>query len=156
MAVPAFRFSAVRASVITLLFTDIPVYVFMAITAKLRLALLAEWLVAVTALVLVLRMSVHKFSGHHQRFNACCIEWFECCRYCCHHAENTGDYPVPHVVASAMSVQMNGVHMDDSRYQQHQEKWQVQDMPEGKQAFIKCEAGNPAQCFQVGAQPVAA
>ena len=156
MAVPALCFTAVRASVITLLVTDIPVYVFMAITAKLRLTLLAEWLMAVTALVLVLGVSIHKFSGHHQRLNTRCIQWFECCRYGCHHAENTGNYPVPHVVESAMSVQMNGVHMDDSRYQQHQEKRQVQDMPEGEQAFIKCEAGNPAQRFQVGTQPVAA
>jgi hypothetical protein len=91
MTVTAFRFTAATEPVITPLLPDIPVYVFMTITAKLRLALLVERLVAVAALVLVLRVPVHEFSGHHQRFNTRCGQWFERRRHCCHHAENTGD-----------------------------------------------------------------
>lgn len=67
LALPA---DLLAASVKTLVFLYIPVYILMAIQAKPVLATLAERAMAATAFALVLRVPLNKLPGHHQRFDS--------------------------------------------------------------------------------------
>lgn len=112
--------------------------------AELRLSAAVALVMAVGAVLLVLRVRGGQLARHEQRLR---IHGLSAPR--CKQAEQgSREYPreltirLPHVLPDAASVDVHGHDVNDRRDHQHEDQWQVQRMPDREQSLVRLKLGD--------------
>ena len=119
--------------------------IFVASETELRLARTIAPVVARRALLFVLRVRSAQLARHQKCFGIHGISPLSS-EQADEHCENPYGVtePLPHVLADAASVHVDGDDVHDGRDHQHEDQRQMQRMPQRKQSLVSLELRDPA------------